>query len=211
VREDENRAMIRDQIVARGVRDPRVLDAMRRVPRHLFVPPELQDHAYEDRPLQIGHGQTISQPYVVAAMTEVLDVGPGSRVLEIGAGSGYQAAVLARLGAEVHSIETVPEIAVRAADVLSRMGIPGVMVHVGDGWEGLPSHAPFDRIILTAAPPEVPGALVAQLAPGGRMVLPLGDSDQVLVTLDKEEDGTLRRTDLFPVRFVPMVRRRRNP
>lgn len=197
--------MVRTQIEARGVADPAVLDAMRHVPRQLFVPEGYRAQACEDGPLPIGHGQTISQPFVVAAMTEALQVRKGHRVLEVGTGSGYQAAILAYLGAEVYSIELIPELASLAQAALARAGIKGVKVKVGDGWEGMPEAAPFDRIIVTAAPPQVPSALLAQLKPGGRMVLPVGEGLQTLVLLEKEGE-TIRRTDLFSVRFVPMVR-----
>ncbi len=199
--------MVRTQIEARGVRDPAVLAAMRAVPRAEFTPPRLRLRAYEDGPLAIGHGQTLSQPYIVAAMSEALRVRPGHRVLEVGTGSGYQAAVLAALGADVFSLEVVPELAAAAVARLARLALPGpgrVTILVADGYRGLPAHAPFDRIAVTAAPPGIPDALVEQLVMGGRMVLPVGDEDQWLVVVDKEPDGT-HRTPLFPVRFVPMV------
>ena len=203
--------MVQTQIQARGVHDPSVLAAMRTVPRAEFVPPELRERAFEDGPLAIGHGQTISQPYVVAAMSEALHVRPGHRVLEVGTGSGYQAAVLVALGAAVFGVEVVPELAAAARERLARLALPGpgrVTVTVADGYRGLPAHAPFDRIVVTAAPPEVPQALVDQLVEGGRMVLPVGDEEQWLVVVEKRPDGP-HRTPLFPVRFVPMVPSRR--
>jgi protein-L-isoaspartate(D-aspartate) O-methyltransferase len=198
-------AMVRDQIEARGVRDPRVLDAFRNVPRHRFVPDELRERAYDDGPLPIGRGQTISQPYVVASMTEQLALAPGDRVLEIGTGSGYQAAILARLVARVFTIEIVPELAARAKATLAAEGFANVEVFTGDGYLGLPAHAPFDAILLTAAPKEVPEPLIDQLAVGGRLVAPVGGFDQELRLLVRTERGIDTRI-LYPVRFVPFVR-----
>ena len=206
----EREEMVVRQIEARGVRDPRVLAAMRRVPRHRFVPEELREFAYEDRPLPIGSGQTISQPYMVAVMTELLGPHPGDNVLEIGTGCGYQAAVLAELGARVSSIEIVPELAKSARKRLADVGYAQVVVVEGDGWLGLPGKAPFDRILVTAAPEHVPEVLVDQLRIGGRMVLPVGGEEQWLRVLEKTEDG-IREQELFPVRFVPMVEGRRAP
>ncbi len=184
-----------------------VLDAMAAVPRHEFVPPELRSRAYENNPLPIGHGQTISQPSIVALMTELLCVAPGDTVLEIGTGSGYQAAVLAHLGAVVHSIEIVPELADAAAKRLARLGYHRVTVHVGDGYEGLPDLAPFPAILVTAAPPEVPRTLVAQLAPGGRLVVPVGPQHgaQQLMVIAKDAAGATTSRRVLPVRFVPLV------
>jgi len=196
--------MVEEQIEARGVSDPRVLEAMRRVPRHRFVPGRLRAQAYEDRPLPIGSGQTISQPYVVAVMTELLDLQPGERVLEIGTGSGYQAAVLAELAGEVFSIEIVPELADRARETLAACGYGDVVVVTGDGYRGLAERAPFDAILLTAAPEEVPEPLLEQLAPGGLLVAPVGDTIQRLQVLERTEAGIETRT-LFEVRFVPMT------
>jgi protein-L-isoaspartate(D-aspartate) O-methyltransferase len=195
--------MVEDQIEARGVRDPRVLDAMRQVPRHELVPPFQRDLAYEDRPLPIGHGQTISQPYVVAAMTEALGLKGGERVLEIGTGSGYQAAVLSKLAKEIYSIEIVPELAQRARADLARLGYANVEVRQGDGWRGWPEKAPFDAIVVTAAPEEVPPDLIAQLAVGGRLVIPVGGREQQLMVVRKTPEGVTREV-LFGVRFVPM-------
>ncbi len=197
--------MVREQIEARGVKDERVLDVLRRTPRHEFVPAELQAHAYEDRPLAIGYGATISQPYIVGLMTELLEPRPDSIVLEIGTGSGYQAAVLAPLVRHLYSIEVVPELAKRAEGVLRRLGYKNVTVRAGDGYQGWPEHAPFDRIILTAAPPELPAALVRQLKTGGRIVAPIGGEDQQLLVFEKMADGSLRRRSVIPVMFVPMV------
>ena len=195
--------MVEQQIEARGVRDPRVLDAMRHVPRHELVPKASRDQAYEDRPLPIGHSQTISQPYVVAAMTEALRLSGDERVLEVGTGSGYQAAVLSKLAKQVYSIEIVPELARRAKADLARLGYANVEVREGDGWRGWPEHAPFDAIMVTAAPEEVPPDLIAQLAVGGRLVIPVGDRDQQLLVVHKTPEGITREV-LFGVRFVPM-------
>ena len=196
--------MVREQIEARGVRDARVLAAMRKVPRHLFVPPEEQEEAYIDYPLPIGHAQTISQPYIVAYMTEALELKPRDRVLEIGTGSGYQAAILAELVAEVYSIEIVEPLAKEAEARLRRLGYSNVQVRAGDGYRGWSEAAPFDAIIVTAAPGHVPQPLVDQLREGGRMVLPLGQWDQDLVRLRRTHQGILREV-LLPVRFVPMT------
>ena len=196
--------MVEEQIERRGVRDPGVLAAMRAVPRERFVPEAERARSYEDGPLSIGSGQTISQPYIVAFMTEAAGVGKGDRVLEIGTGSGYQAAVLAAVGAEVWSIEILPELAERAKRDLAAAGYSGVRVRTGDGWAGWPEEAPFDAILVTAAPAEVPQALVRQLKVGGRMVLPLGTGTQELVRITRTEDGEERET-LMLVRFVPMT------
>ena len=195
--------MVDRQLAARGIRDERVLAAMRRVPRHELVPERERPHAYEDRPLPIGHGQTISQPYVVAAMSEAVGLSGGEKVLEIGTGSGYQAAVLAELSATVYSIELEPELAERARKDLTRLGYTRVHVRAGNGYHGWPEQAPFDAIVVTAAPDHVPPALLEQLAVGGRMVLPVGSFDQELVLIRKDEDG-VHRESLMGVRFVPM-------
>ncbi len=196
--------MVREQLVARGVRDARVLDAMGSVPRHEFVPSDRRDQAYEDRPLSIGHGQTISQPYMVAVMSELAELTPGEKVLEVGTGSGYQAAVLAALDVEVYSIEIVKPLAEQARATLERVGFPKVQLRHGDGYRGWPEHAPFDAIVVTAAPAEVPEPLVEQLAVGGRLVIPVGRGVQDLMVISKDADGT-RRERLFGVRFVPMT------
>jgi protein-L-isoaspartate(D-aspartate) O-methyltransferase len=200
--------MVVEQIQARGVRSPEVLRAMRVTPRQLFVPEPMRSQAYEDEPLPIGYGQTISQPYIVAAMTELLAPAKMQKVLEIGTGSGYQAAVLSPLVGRLFSIEIVPELAKRSADLLKTLGYANVTVRQGDGYLGWPAEAPFDRIILTAAPPEIPKALLDQLKPGGKLVAPVGASplDQDLVVIDKGPDGKIRERSVFPVRFVPMVR-----
>jgi protein-L-isoaspartate(D-aspartate) O-methyltransferase len=196
--------MVREQIEARGIRDARVLAALRKVPRHLFVPPEEQHEAYFDFPLAIGYGQTISQPYVVAFMTEALELKPRDRVLEIGTGSGYQAAILAELVPEVYSIEIVEPLAREAEARLRCLGYSNVHVRAGDGYRGWPEAAPFDAIIVTAAPDHIPQPLVDQLREGGRMVLPVGRWDQELVRLRRKGAAILRES-LLPVRFVPMT------
>jgi len=201
---DARERMVEEQIEARGVRSSRVLAALREVPRHEFVPLEERDRAYEDRPLPIGHGQTISQPYIVAVMTELLDLSGDERVLEIGTGSGYQAAVLGRLAREVYTIEIVPELARRAEVDLRRLGFANVHVRDGDGYRGWPEHAPFDAIVVTAAPEHVPQPLVDQLAVGGRLVVPVGDVSQDLVLITRDADG-VREQRLLGVRFVPMT------
>jgi protein-L-isoaspartate(D-aspartate) O-methyltransferase len=197
--------MVEQQIRSRGVTSAPVLAAMEQVPRHLFVPDSERGQAYEDHPLPIGGGQTISQPYIVAVMTELLDLPPRSKVLEIGTGSGYQAAVLSRVAGQVYSIEIVPELGARARATLSRLGYENVQVRVGDGYRGWPEAAPFDGILITAAPQAVPPPLVAQLKPGGRMVLPVGGFDQNLIVLTKNPDGTVKQEKVLPVRFVPMT------
>jgi protein-L-isoaspartate(D-aspartate) O-methyltransferase len=196
--------MVRTQIEARGVRDERVLTALRQVPRHRFVPGALAHAAYEDGPLPIGHGQTISQPYIVAVMTELLAPGADDVVLEVGTGSGYQAAVLSRLAARVYSIEIVPQLAQSARERLEALGYTNVEVITGDGWAGLPAEAPFDGILVAAAPPEVPQALLDQLAVGARLVIPVGQWEQDLRVYERTPDGIDQRT-LFGVRFVPLV------
>jgi len=196
--------MVDEQIAGRGITDPAVLQAMRTVPRHEFVPPQARADAYADWPLPIGHGQTISQPYVVALMTQLAAVKPGDRVLEIGTGSGYQAAILSALGAEVYTIEIVEPLARGAEAVLRRLGYGRVHVRHGDGSRGWPEAAPFDAVVVTAAPPEVPAALVAQLAPGGRLVIPVGEEEQELRVLVRTPSGIETRPSI-PVRFVPMV------
>jgi len=199
------RAALIDTIAARGIRDQRVLAAMRRVPRHEFVPPELHAHAYDDRPLPIGFDQTISQPFVVAAMTEAARIAPRARVLEIGTGSGYQAAVLVALDADVYSIEIIEPLARRTHALLSRLGYR-LHLRIGDGYAGWPEAAPFNAIIVTAAPEQIPQALVRQLAIDGRLVIPLGtvNGAQHLDVITRRRDGTTSET-LFPVRFVPMT------
>ncbi len=194
----------------RSALSPRVLHAMRSVRRDAFVP-EATEFAYENRPLVIGHGQTISQPFIVALMTDLLDLKPDHVVLEVGAGSGYQAAVLAALVRLVFSIEVIPELADRARAVLGAEGCTNVEVRLGDGAQGWPEHAPFDAIIVTAAAPEVPPALVAQLRAPGRMVIPIGapQGDQSLRLLEKDADGVVTSRRVLPVAFVPLTRNRR--
>ncbi len=192
-------------IARRGVKDPAVLEAMRRVPRHRLVPAELVDLAYDDRPLPIGQGQTISQPYMVAYMTEAARVRPGSRVLEVGTGSGYQTAVLAAIGADVYSIEIDPELAARAALVLGELGHRGVHLRLGDGSLGWPEAAPFDAIVVTAAPVVVPPALVEQLAEGGRLVIPVGEPVEQVLEVHERRAETVLVTRTLPVRFVRMT------
>jgi len=196
--------MVREQIEARGIRDARVLAALRKVPRHLFVPPDEQREAYIDYPLAIGYGQTISQPYIVAFMTEALELKPRDRVLEIGTGSGYQAALLAELVPEVYSIEIVEALAREAEARLRRLGYSNVHLRAGDGYRGWPEAAPFDAIVVTAAPDHIPQPLVDQLREGGRMVLPVGRWDQELVRL-RRKGASILRESLLPVRFVPMT------
>jgi protein-L-isoaspartate(D-aspartate) O-methyltransferase len=196
--------MVDNQIVSRGVSDPDVIRVMKNTPRHRFIPAHLRDHAYNDHPLPIGSGQTISQPYIVALMTEYLQLTGSEKVLEIGTGSGYQAAVIAQLADTCYSIEVVKDLAREAADKLDVMGYDNVVVRWGDGYKGWPQHAPFDRIIITAAPPKIPEELVEQLAVGGRMVLPVGEHFQELILITKTKKG-IHRKDIIPVRFVPMV------
>ncbi len=196
--------MVRVQLAARGIRDERVLEAMRRVPRHELVPEAVRANAYEDRPLPIGRGQTISQPYIVAAMSEAAELRGGETVLEVGTGSGYQAAVLAELGVTLYTIELEPELAERARADLERLGYENVHVRAGDGYRGWPEHAPFDAIVVTAAPDHVPQPLLDQLRPGGRMIVPVGDQRQELVLLTRTEGG-IERESVLPVRFVPMT------
>lgn len=199
--------MVAEQIAPRGVVDPEVLRAVRSVPRHRFVPASLVAHAYEDRPLAIGHGQTISQPYIVAYMIAQLGVRPGARVLEVGTGCGYLAAVLARLASEVHSVEIVPELARAAGERLARLGFTNVSVHAGDGALGWRTSAPYDAIVVSCGAPSVPPALVEQLAPGGRLICPVGRSKdkQELVLVSKDAHGETTTWPLIAVRFVPLT------
>jgi protein-L-isoaspartate(D-aspartate) O-methyltransferase len=185
---------------------PRVLEALRQVPRHLFVPPEQQAYAYEDRPLPIGHGQTISQPFIVALMTDLLDAQAGDRVLEVGTGSGYQAAVLAELASQVYTIEIIPDLARSAGERLARL-YRNVEARAGDGYYGWPEAAPFDSIVVTAAASHIPPPLVQQLKPGGRMAIPVGSrfSLQQLVLVEKDEAGRVTTRQLLPVAFVPLT------
>jgi protein-L-isoaspartate(D-aspartate) O-methyltransferase len=196
--------MVAGQIAARGVQDPLTLAALRKVPRHLFVPPGARGQAYDDHPLPIGHGQTISQPYIVGFMTEALELRGGEKVLEVGTGSGYQAAVLAEIAASVHSIEIVAALANESAARLSRLGYANVEVRAGDGYLGWPEAAPFDAIVVTAAAPRIPEPLKRQLRDGGRLVIPLGDDWQELVRVRRRGDR-FEEKRLLPVRFVPMT------
>lgn len=196
--------MVELQLEKRGIRNTRVLEAMRTVERHRFVPVAWQRDAYEDHPLPIGHDQTISQPYIVAAMTELIDPQPTDVVLEIGAGSGYQAAILSKLVAHVYTIEIVAPLAERAKKDLAELGFHNVTVITGDGYRGLPGKAPFDKIIVTAAPPKVPQPLLDQLKVGGRLVIPVGDAHQELEVHVKTDKGVVKKS-IFAVRFVPMT------
>ncbi len=199
------RQMVEETIVARGVRDSLVLRAMLTVPRHRFVPARHLRRAYGDHPLPIGAGQTISQPYIVALMSELLELTPGQRVLEVGTGSGYQAAVLAELTDQVYTIEIVESLAASAARLLGELGYAQVQTRVGDGYRGWPEAAPFDAIIVTAAPDHIPPPLIEQLRPGGRLVIPVGDDLLELVQITRQADGSTRTERVIPVRFVPMT------
>jgi protein-L-isoaspartate(D-aspartate) O-methyltransferase len=198
-------AMVDQQIAARGIADPATLEAMRTVPRHDFLPMRLRHEAYMDYPLPIGHGQTISQPFIVAFMTEAIRPQPGEKILEIGAGSGYQAAILAQMGADVYTIEIVEPLAKMARLTLERLGYKNARVKYGDGFHGWPEHAPFDAIVVTCAPDKIPPALVEQLRDGGRMIIPVGGGmEQELVLLRKHGDK-IEKQSVLPVRFVPMT------
>jgi protein-L-isoaspartate(D-aspartate) O-methyltransferase len=196
--------MLREQIIARGVCSPAVLAAMRSVPRHLFIPPEQIAYAYADGPLPIGHGQTISQPYIVALMTELLEVEPGARLLEIGTGSGYQAAVLGRIAAQVHTLELIPELARNAEQALTELGMLNVHVHLADGSLGWVENAPYDGILVTAACPAVPPALCEQLAEAGRLVLPVGGRGMQRLEVHQRVRGKIACEQNIPVAFVPL-------
>lgn len=199
--------MVETQIEARGIRDPAVLHAMRSVPRHAFVPGVQPELAYTDRPLPIGHGQTISQPFIVAYMTQLVRPEPTDDALEVGTGSGYQAAVLATIVESVYTIEIIPELAQRAAERLDRLGYGNVTVKTGDGYQGWPAHAPFDIIVVTAAPERIPPSLIEQLADGGRLIIPVGpEGETQQLMLVTKEDGTIQKKRITPVRFVPFRR-----
>lgn len=204
-------AMVREQIESRGITDARVLAAMSKIPRHEFVPEHLADAASEDHPLPIGYCQTISQPYIVALMTELLQIQPGAKVLEVGAGSGYQAAVLAEVGAQVYSVEIIEPLAKVSAELLQRLGYNKVQVKQGDGYLGWPEHAPYDAIVVTAAADHVPLPLVEQLKPDGRLVIPVGDgqAQQSLLLVEKSIDGSVTTQNIAPVMFVPLTREAR--
>jgi len=201
--------MIEEQIKSRGIQDPLVLKALANVERHLFVDDELKDAAYEDHPLPIGQGQTISQPFIVASMTELLQLKGGEKILEIGTGSGYQAAILAKIAKEVYSIEILEELGLKAKKRLEELGYKNVHVKIGDGYKGWPEHAPFDGILVTAAPDHVPSPLLEQLKPGGRMVIPVGKQYgiQNLKVIEKKQDQSLKEEFQYPVRFVPLTRK----
>lgn len=205
---DRRTRMVEEQIAARNVEDPAVLEAMRTVPRHRFVPEPVRSAAYQDRPLPIGEEQTISQPYIVAYMTAAIRPDSTDRVLEVGTGSGYQAAILGEIVETVKTIEIRPELGRRARDLLDSLGYANVEVRIGNGFKGWPEHAPYDGIVVTAAPEEVPDALIRQLAPGGRLVVPVGPTGSVqqLTLIHRQEDGSIERRTLTPVRFVPMIR-----
>ena len=202
----ERQRMVQEQLVPRGIKDGRVLAAMAKVPREEFVPPESRAASYEDGPLPIGYDQTISQPYIVAFMTEQLRLKPGDRVLEIGTGSGYQAAILAELVSEIYSIEIVEPLAKNAEATLQRLGYKNVHVKIGDGYKGWPEAAPFDAIIVTCAPDKVPQPLVDQLKDSGRMVIPVGERFAQQLYLLEKKNGQLKESITLPVRFVPMLR-----
>lgn len=197
--------MVREQIESRDISDEKVLEAMRNTPRHRFVPVTYAQHSYTDSPLPIGHDQTISQPYIVALMTDLLDVQKNDKVLEIGTGSGYQAAILGKLAGEVNTIEIVEALAQRSTALLNEMNFNNIQVKHGDGYKGWPEEAPFDKIIVTAAPEEVPKALKEQLKPGGKMVLPVGDRYQLLKVIRKTAKGKINEETITGVRFVPMI------
>jgi protein-L-isoaspartate(D-aspartate) O-methyltransferase len=196
--------MVEEQVMMRGIKDERLLAAMRKVERHLFVPQQYRQYAYIDEPLPIEAGQTISQPYIVALMTELLELDGDEKVLEIGTGSGYQAAILGELAEDVFTIEIIDTLGVTASRRLQEMGYENVQVRIGDGYKGWPEEAPFDAIIVTAAPPKIPQPLLDQLADGGRMVVPVGEWFQELVLIERQ-DTTYTETSIAPVRFVPMT------
>jgi protein-L-isoaspartate(D-aspartate) O-methyltransferase len=208
--DEARRRMVEEQLERRDIEDPKVLAAMGRVPRHRFVPEALQFRAYADHPLPIGSGQTISQPYIVALMTQLAELEPDDSVLEIGTGSGYQAAVLAEIVREVYTIEIIPELAERAKALLAELGYRNVTPRTGDGYVGWKENAPFDAILVTAAPPEVPQPLLEQLAPGGILVIPVGPQSmtQRLLRIEKSADGSTTTREIIPVVFVPLVRER---
>ncbi len=200
----ERREMVEFQIKRRGIRDPKVLEAMLRVPRHLFVPEQMKELAYGDEPLPIGEGQTISQPYIVAYMTEALKLTGQEKVLEIGTGSGYQTAILAELAREVYTVELIPELSRRAQKVLRELGYQNIHFLVGDGTRGWPEHAPYEAILVSAAPATVPRSLIEQLQENGRLIIPVGTDYQELVLVRKKKEGW-EEERLIPVRFVPLV------
>lgn len=206
-RKEERHQMVKEGIISRGITDSAIVAAIQHVPRHFFVPKNYQELAYANRPLPIGHDQTISQPYIVAYMTKWLDIEPGEKVLEIGTGSGYQAAVLSELTPHVYTIEIVKPLGDQAIKRFEILGYHTIKTKIGDGYQGWTEHAPFDKIILTAAPEEIPQPLIDQLAPGGIMIAPVGNvnSNQILTKITKDEEGTISRKKMLPVRFVPMT------
>ncbi|GAB5045852.1 protein-L-isoaspartate(D-aspartate) O-methyltransferase [Thermodesulfovibrio sp. TK110] len=197
--------MVETQIIERGIRDKRVIEVMKKIPRHLFVPEDIIDSAYDDRALPIGHGQTISQPYIVALMTELLELKGDEKVLEIGTGSGYQAAILAELAREVHTVERVEPLATAAKKRFENLGIQNIRVYIRDGTEGIPEEAPFDRIIITAATPDIPEPLIAQLKEGGIIVAPVGERYSQYMLKAIKKDSEIERHYLIPVAFVPLI------
>ena len=198
--------MVETQLESRDIQSERVLEAMKKVPRHLFMPASVRQYAYVDRPVPIGKGQTISQPYIVGLMTQTVDPKPGDRALEVGTGSGYQAAVLGELVQEVYTIEIIPDLAERAEKVLAESGYDNVEVRQGDGYQGWPAKAPFDIILITAAPEEIPQPLIDQLAEGGRLVVPVGPQGEIqTLTLVTREKGEVKKSYITDVRFVPMT------
>jgi len=196
--------MVETQIISRGVKDERVIAAMRQIPRHLFVPSEVIDYAYNDEPVPIGEGQTISQPYIVAYMTEMLNLKEKDKVLEIGTGSGYQTAILASIAQEIYTVEIIASLSLRAQELLAQLGYRNIYFKIGDGTFGWEEHAPYDAIIVTAAPASLPRQLEAQLKLGGRMVIPVGSTFQELYLLTREKEG-VKKKKLLPVRFVPLI------
>lgn len=206
-RQDERNEMVENQLLPRGINDQEVLDAMRKVPRHLLIPEPLRNQAYNDSPLPIGHGQTISQPYIVAFMTQTLNLDHGDKVLEIGTGSGYQAAILSHITPNVYSIEIVEALGKRAKTDLTELGYTNVHLKIGDGYHGWEEYAPFDGIIVTAAPEKIPDPLIQQLKPGGTLVIPVGESGEVqtFMKVTKSGSGEIQKERLMAVRFVPMT------
>jgi len=196
--------MVETQIVSRGIKDERVIAAMKKVPRHLFVPAEMIDYAYNDEPVPIGEGQTISQPYIVAYMTEALHLQPEDRVLEIGTGSGYQTAILAEIVKEVYTVEIIASLSLRAQEVLGKLGYRNIYFKIGDGTYGWEENSPYEAIMVTAAPARIPQQLEKQLKPGGRLVIPVGSTFQDLYLVTREKEG-FKRKKLLPVRFVPLI------
>lgn len=201
---EQRQQMVSEQIKQRGITSKTVLEAMSKVPRHYFVPPHLVHLAYSDSPLPINYDQTISQPYIVAYMTDIADIKPEDKVLEIGTGSGYQAAVLGELAQEVYTIEIIPELAEKARKILNKLGYDNIYFKIGDGYKGWPEQAPYQRILVTAAPENIPPALIDQLALNGKMVIPVGKYFQQIVIITKTNDG-ITQEKTIPVRFVPMI------